>query len=145
MAVEKGEEEGTCPSLKCFSAKENSLPRNKTVVEDCIRVGVPRRKSPLEVLPVTQVMHGHHLFHPLPVCGNSKSDSPFLLFWQEGTSGNDQNLVCHRSLGNMYLRTPDDDPIALFLDHMDVHVRVFLLAGSLHPVAFDVGLGTTAH
>src|SRR4030042_5806524 len=105
MAVEKGEEEGTCPSLKCFSAKEHSLPRNKTVVEDFIRVSVTRRKSPLEVLPVTQVMHGHHLFHPFPVCGNSKSDSPFLLFWQEGTRGNDQNLVSPTGLGNMHLST----------------------------------------
>src|SRR5512136_544089 len=45
----------------------------------------------------------------------------------------------------MYLGSPDHDPIALPFHDVDIHIRVFLLAGPLHPVPFDVRLGTTAH
>src|SRR4030043_561086 len=130
--------------MKRFPTKEDTFPRNEAIVEDRTRGGVTRTKSPLEVLPITQVMHAHHLFHPFPVCWNGKSHSPVLLLWQKGTSGNDQYFVRHRSFRNMYLGAPDDDPIALPLHHMDIHIRVFLFAGSLHPVPFNVRLGTTA-
>src|SRR4030042_2085103 len=144
MAMEEGEEKSTCPPAHRFSTKEYPLPWNEAIIEDCIRVGVARSKSPLEVLPITQVMDRHHLFHSFPVCRNGKSHSPVLLLRQESAGGNDQDFVRDGGFRNVYLGTPDYDPIALLLHHMDIHIRIFLFAGSLHPVPFDVRLGTTA-
>src|SRR4030043_1965760 len=45
----------------------------------------------------------------------------------------------------MNFGAPDHDAIALPLHNTDIKIRVFLLAGPLHPVAFDVGLGAAAY
>src|SRR4030042_126911 len=98
MAMEEGEEKSACPTMNRFSAKEDSLPRNEAIVKDDIRVGIARSKTPLEVLPIPEVMHGDHLLHPFPVCGDSKGHTPVLLLWKKRASGNDQDLIRHRSL-----------------------------------------------
>src|SRR3972149_5439248 len=141
--MEEGEEKSASPPVHRFSTKEDPLPWNETIVEDRIRVGVAGSKSPLKVLPITQVMDGHLLFHSFPVCRNGKGYSPVFFLWQKGAGGNDQDLICHRGFGDMHLGSPDHDPIALPLNHMNVQVRVFLLARPLHPVTFHVGLRTT--
>src|SRR4030042_296328 len=98
MAMEEGEEKSACPTMKRFSAEEDSLPRNEAIVKDDIRVGIARSKTPLEVLPIPQVMYGDHLLHPFPDCGDSKGHSPVLLLWKKRAGGNDQYFVRYKSL-----------------------------------------------
>ncbi len=93
MAMKESEQKGARPAMNRFSTEEDPFPRNKAVVEDRIGIGVTRSESSLEVLPITQIMDGHHLLHSFPVCRNSKGHSPIFLLWQKSSRRNDQNLV----------------------------------------------------
>src|SRR4030042_6862078 len=107
--MEQDKKKRTSAAMNCFPTQKDPLPWNEAIDEDRIRVGVARSESPLEVLPITQVMYAHHLFQPFPVCGNRKRHSPVLLLWQKSAGGNDQDLICHRRLRDMYLGTTDHD------------------------------------
>ena len=79
--------------------------------------------------------------HALGVGGAGEGNCPVLVRLTHGDGGHEDVPVGVDGAGLVALGTADHDAVRAALHHVDVHVRVSLLAGGLGPVALGIGHG----
>jgi len=128
-----------------FAAEEDPLPRNETVLENDIGVGVPDVDAAFDVFALVLVVNGNDLLDPFIIGRNRKGHSVIFFIGTQGAGGHYHDFIRDRRLGDVEFATPDNNAVAFLLDDVDVHVRVRLFRGSFQALAFHVGLGAASH
>ena len=96
------------------------------------------------MLPLPQIVNGHHLGQPVPVARNGKGHGVVLVFLAQRSGGQHEDFVGHGGFRNVQLAAFHDDAVLGSLLDADVRPGVGLIGGTQQAVALGVRLGAAS-